>query len=284
MYFFIESNPETCSYYSTMYQKADASGEKVEHKIKRGDNLWNLAKSQLNKKNATNQEISDMMYRIARLNNMETLESANNIKIGDIIYLPAAAGTKKSEKPHTAPKTETANLPPEEQVKRTSAEIKKILFPYGEDISYTQQSLLKSRNKKNIPDDLYAKHGKAGMNYWNEVLKNPDEDLRIEKGYGLGSKATALHITQKEGGNPYGKTVAHLYVQTDKNGKIKEVAFNSAGIAINGIRFDYVLDSKGNLQKPDDFGIREIKLEQLPKEQYSEFLGLLQGYIDRELK
>ncbi len=278
MFLSVESSSTDQSYYSTMYRKANVSGEKVAYKIRKGDNLWNIAKKQLNKKNATNQEISEMMYSIAKLNNKETLESANNIKVNDIIYLPVAAGSRAAEKTSAQQK-----LSPEEQVKRTTAQLEKILLPPDKNASYSEKSVYKSKHREDVPDDLYAEHGKAGISYWTDLLKNPDNGVFIEKGY-LGISANALHITKKEGDNRFGKTVAHLYVTMDANGKLKDVAFNSPGITINDIRFDYELDANGNLQKPDRFGARMLPLDKLPKEEYAQFLNSLQGYIDRELK
>ena len=44
------------------------------HTLKNGDNLWNLAKKALNNDKATNQQISDYMLLIAKLNNLDTVE------------------------------------------------------------------------------------------------------------------------------------------------------------------------------------------------------------------
>ncbi len=64
------------------------------HTMQRGDNLWNLAKKALNKKDATNQEISNYMLLIAKLNNLETVEEMNSLKISDKIYLPEVSAAK----------------------------------------------------------------------------------------------------------------------------------------------------------------------------------------------
>ena len=64
------------------------------HTMQRGDNLWNLAKKALNKKDATNQEISNYMLLIAKLNNLETVEEMNGLKISDKIYMPEVSAVK----------------------------------------------------------------------------------------------------------------------------------------------------------------------------------------------
>ena len=72
---------------SVMKKLPDAEKGKV-HTVKSGDNLWNIAKKELNKENAKNSEISDYMLLIAKLNNLDTIEKMNNLKALDKIYLP----------------------------------------------------------------------------------------------------------------------------------------------------------------------------------------------------
>lgn len=83
------------------------------HTIQRGDNLWNLAKKALNKKDATNQEISNYMLLIAKLNNLETVEEMNSLKISDKIYMPDAMAAKSLDA--------STNQPAQKQ--QTTAEI-----------------------------------------------------------------------------------------------------------------------------------------------------------------
>ena len=65
------------------------------HTLKNGDNLWNLAKKALNNDKATNQQISDYMLLIAKLNNLDTVEKMNGLKVSDKIYMPEASGAAK---------------------------------------------------------------------------------------------------------------------------------------------------------------------------------------------
>lgn len=64
------------------------------HVMQKGDNLWNLAKRALNKKDASNKEISDYMLLIAKLNNLNTIEEMNSLKISDKIYMPEVSASK----------------------------------------------------------------------------------------------------------------------------------------------------------------------------------------------
>ncbi len=58
------------------------------HVIKSGENLWTLAKKELNNPKATNKEISEYMLLIAKANNFTTIEKMNNIKINQEIFIP----------------------------------------------------------------------------------------------------------------------------------------------------------------------------------------------------
>lgn len=73
------------------------------HIMQKGDSLWNLAQKALNKKDASNKEISDYMLLIAKLNNLNTVEKMNSLKVSDKIYMPEVsdknAGSQTEEKP-----------------------------------------------------------------------------------------------------------------------------------------------------------------------------------------
>ncbi len=87
------------------------------HTMQKGDNLWNLAKQALNKKDATNQEISNYMLLIAKLNNLETVEKMNSLKVSDKIYMPDTSASqalksvgKDNSEPRTAAEISIQNL------------------------------------------------------------------------------------------------------------------------------------------------------------------------------
>lgn len=99
MEIFVNSTPETRAYYTKQYSASNPnSNNKVAYTVKKGDNLWNIAKQQIKNKNASNAEISDMMYSIAKLNKKETIEAANDIKINDVIYIPVYTEKSNSNK------------------------------------------------------------------------------------------------------------------------------------------------------------------------------------------
>ena len=75
-------------YISYMMGKISTDNvEKESYTVKKGDNLWNLAKKELGS-GATNQEISQYMLLIAKMNGLDTYEKMNNIKYGQSIFMP----------------------------------------------------------------------------------------------------------------------------------------------------------------------------------------------------
>lgn len=119
------------------------------HIMQKGDNLWNLAKQALNKKNASNQEISDYMLLIAKLNNLETIEEMNSLKVSDKIYLPEKASvqivdnvSKKSAEPQSPAEKSIQNL------KETIMNDKTI---------FTEQAYPRSLNLYHVYNNYYNK-------------------------------------------------------------------------------------------------------------------------------
>ncbi len=282
-------------YYKTKYESVNVDRTRTtRYKVKKDDNLWTISKEHLKNKNATNAEIQDMMYKIAKLNNKDSMEEINSLKINDVIYLPEAAQEKGAEscfvgdwfqpgppKKAAAPVVQESGI---QMAKKTTEQIKQ-LVPELNVLEYNQHQVYQVQNRNSVPPELYTAHGKAGLKYWSEILSgNSDGSLIIEKSYTYSStKPTALHIVKKIDTNPYSPTEAHMYVQTDKSGKLEKVSFNAPWVHINSISFDYELKKDGTLSKPGAFVSSLVKIEQLPEEQYKELLNTLQEYLDKEL-
>lgn len=271
------------TYYNLQYKKANPlEHKKSAYKVQKGDNLWVIAKKHLHKKNASNAEISDMMYAIAKLNKKDSLEKANNIKINETIYLPGTINnTTQNHIPQVKNNKQTIKF--SEDIKTTTAQINKIIEHPDKHATYSQKSLYKSQNIEKIDDKLYAAHGKAGINYWTNLLSNDNSTLILDKSYSYKSTPTGLVITKKDNNQRYGKTEAQLLVQIDDDGKVKKVSFNSPGVDIHNTRFDYELDKNGNLKRPNNFS-QYRTIENLPKEKCEGFINNLQKYVDTNLK
>ena len=265
------------AYYKKKYSEANPSTTNtVTYTKKKGDNLWSIAREKLNKKGAKNAEVQDMMYQIAKLNKMDSPDEANNLTINDIILLPAATSVIKSA-PQASAKKQTVR-----DVRTTSADIKKIIEPAG--LSYVEKMQYKYAHVKDIPDNLYTENGKAGIKYWTDMLKN-NPKLKFEESYSTSpTKPSGLIITKKENDSMFGMTEATLLVQFDEHGKFKKVAFDSPGVNINNIKFDYELDTNGNLKKPiNNYGDMKT-LEKMNKYEYQQFIQALQEHIDDKIK
>ena len=271
---------EKQAYYTQKYEATETNKQnKKAYTVKKGDNLWNIAKKQLNKKNATNAEISNMMYAIAKLNNKQTIEAANNLEINDVIYLP---GTTTNNT--TAPvnnKTKVVKNP-KEQVLKTAEKIKDIVYPQNPYATYSEKQLYKSKHINEVDNNLYAQFGEDGANYWAETLNKDNGKLIIEKSYTFKKDPTGLIITKKQNDKKYGDTEAHLLVETDDNGKVSRVSYNSPGVSVYSLNFDFELDKDGNLKRPDFLGHYKT-IKKLDKEEYANFINELQKQVDQKL-
>ena len=263
------------AYYKKQYAEANPDNKnKVTYTIQKGDNLWSIAREKLNKKDVKNSEIQDMMYQIAKLNSFDTLEKANNLEINNVIYLPSSADSQSAV--HSGSDTKKVR-----DSKTTAAEINKILEPEG--MNYFDTMRYKQKHIDSVPVELYTENGKAGINYWADML-NKDSKLFFQKSYSSSpTKPSGLVITKKENDFPYGKTEAYLLVQVDDNGKFKEVAFNTPDVKMHRIQFDYELDSNGNLKRPSNaYGGMEV-LDKMKKEEYQQFVQALQKHVDEQI-
>ncbi len=296
------SAKDNSMYYETQYATTEVqTTNKSEYVVKKGDSLWNISKEHLKKKhvtNATNAEIQEMMYKIAKLNQKDSLEAINNIKADDIIYLPEEMTDVKNETCYVSDwfqrgPANSATSKPEIKVeksgvqlaKETTEQIKKIIDAPST-MNYNQQLLYQARAKNNIPTELFTAHGKAGIKYWTELLSDePKSSLIIEKTYSYSptNRPTSLHIIKKAKNTPYSATEAHMYVLVDKSGKLKKVAFNTPGVRINSLCFDYELNNKGILSKSSNLNSKVLELEELPESEYSTLINKLQEHLDREL-
>lgn len=288
-------NENVQKYYTQKYNSANPDSKNVQkYTVKKGDNLWNIAKEHLNKKNASNADVSDMMYQIAKLNKKQTIESANNIKADEVLLLPKSGLTqttktnnsgnsKKTQQVQQHQQTQHSQLSTQAKLTKTRNEVKQILFPNGENLTYSQKNRAKLENKDKINNKLYAQLGKDGANAWTEMLADPNSKLINENSYTYKSTPTGLVITKKDNNQRYGNTVAHMLVQVDDNGKISEVSYNAPELHINSIRFDYVVDSKGNIKRPSSFGHYQT-IDKMPQEDHKKFINELQNYVDKNLK
>ncbi len=268
----VSYSKEAQNYYESTYASTPINSDnKVARSIKKGDNLWNIAKEHLKKEDASNAEILDMMYKIAKLNNKSSIEAANNLDVNEIIYLPGKNKPSSSNNPV-------------ENAFDVSQKINDIIVPKG-DATYNQKALYRLQNIKNIPQDLYKEHAQAGVGYWDKTLSDKNNKFVISKSTSYSPVIyTGLSVIKKENNNPYGKTEGQMYIEVDKQGQVKDICFEVPGVNISDTSFDYQLDRDGNLYKHTGFFDRYEKIGQLPAEQYQNLINQAQEYFDNNVK
>lgn len=116
------------AYIDYMMRKLPDVKQGKVHKLQKGDSLWGLAKKELNNPKASNQEISEYMLLIAKLNNLDTIDEMNSLKINDKIYLPEQAAAKSALLSKTQPAKKSAAKRQPTDAEASFAGVKDALF------------------------------------------------------------------------------------------------------------------------------------------------------------
>ena len=279
----ISKNSKTVSYATAQYNAAKPNEKgKKKYIVVKGDNLWNIARTHIQKNNAKKSEISNFMYEIAKLNKKSTVKAMNNLKVNEVLYIPNNNNSKIAK---AQPKTNTAKTTKQTPINsktsasknttkpqiakkqitpltginylQTSKEINKILTHPNSRVNYTEKMIYKQNQIKKIPPKLYLAHGKAG-------------------------KPSALIISKREGNNCWGKIQAEIYVNVNDKGKVTSFSYNTPGVNINDIAFDYKVSTNGKMEKPTDYGYYNT-IATLPKTTVAKLTNNLQHIIDKKL-
>lgn len=264
----INNSAQERAYYEKKYSTTQLAENKISYNVQSGESLWSIAKKHLNKETASNAEIQDMMYAIAKLNNKNTIESANKINIGETIYLPVYEETITEEKKDV--KTRIAE---------SNEKIKKILYPNGEDKSIYTKDLARYTNAEKIPKKLQEEHASAGLDFWIETLNDKNQNIQVEQRY-IGTKVIAIVVQKqnKDGSNE------QLYIQTGSDKKLDNVAFSTPGIDIRDGVFDYEVDKNGNISTRRPLSVYSQKIGTINKQSIEEFVNAAQKIVDEKIK
>ena len=167
---------------------------------------------------------------------------------------------------------------------QTSKEINKILTHPNSRVNYTEKMIYKQNQIKKIPPKLYLAHGKAGIDYWTKTTagKNAENKFFYEKNYSYDGKPSALIISKREGNNCRGEIQAEIYVNVNDKGKVTSFSYNTPGVNINDIAFDYKVSTNGKMEKPTDYGYYNT-IATLPKTTVAKLTNNLQHIIDKKL-
>ncbi len=305
----ISKNSKTSSYATAQYNIAKPNEKgKTKYVVAKGDNLWNIAKTHIQKNNAKKSEISSFMYDIAKMNKKSTLKAMNNLQVNEVLYIPNSNSkiTKTQPKTSTAKTTKQTSINPKTSVSKnttkpqitkkqttpstevnylqTSKAINKILTHPNSKVNYTEKVIYKQNQIKKIPAKLYLAHGKAGIDYWTKTTagKNAENKFFYEKNYSYDGKPSALIITKREGNSRLGAVQAEIYVNVNEKGKVTSFSYNTPGVNINDIAFDYKVNTKGKMEKPTDFGFYNT-IATLPQSSVAKLTNNLQNIVNKKL-
>lgn len=200
------------SYISYMMNRLPEAKKGKVHKMEKGDNLWKLAKQELNKSDASNQEISEYMLLIAKLNKLETFEKMNSIKVSDEIYLPEKA------------KIETADTVQPKTMTKTSAKMQ--------------------QTKKELTD---AEKGFAAV---KDALLN-DKTIHVTRAYPNSLNLYHVYQHYKNEKTGYvSKYHPVISFTLDNQGKFRDASFEGMQ-DVDKYGYDYDIDKNGSIKRRD---------------------------------
>lgn len=205
------------------------------HTMQKGDNLWNLAKKALGGKNLSNQQVSDYMLLIAKLNNLDTVEKMNGLKISDKIYMPESASIQSSKA----------------SITQNSNEVRLPAAPPMKEYTSAEQSILALK----------------------EIITN-DKTVFVEQAYPRMINLFHVYNDYKNPETGYhSRKHPLLSFKRDKENKIVELSFEDKFEEKDSYKYDYDMDAKGNIII--DKYVRQIKVGKLDKKEVAEIMALL---------
>ena len=267
------SEQEVRSYINRKLEQTPKTDKGKIHTVQKGENLWSIAAKYLGKSKPTNGEIQDFMYKIAKLNNKESLEDFNSLDVNDTLYIPSGV--------RDTPKAESdSSLSNYEKVQKAANQLQNMTAPEKTDDTYSKKVITKYNKLKTVPDALFEAHGHAGFNNWTDELKN-NKDLKIEKSYTLSVVNPSALVFRKK--TPDGKTEASIYALMNPDGSIKWLAFEAPGFDVKGPSFDYIVDSDRNLMvaNPTRYGYKIVG--KISTDEYNAMINALQPRMQEYL-
>ena len=275
------SDIELRRYMQKKLEQTPVSEKKATHTVEKGESLWSIAKEHLGKKNATNAEVQDFMYKIAKLNNKTTPEDFNTLYVDDVLYIPEADISTKKSAQRTKP--QESNLSNLEKVKNAAKKLVALTSPDSSDDNYSRKLITKYQKLKTIADKDFEKHGHAAFNYWTDLLCE-NKNLKFEKSYSINPvEPSAVVIRKKEGDFYYSGTETIIYAHINPDGTVKKISFEAPGFDIKDISFDYEVDENGSLKVVDLNRAGYKKIGKVSQQEYNALKQILEQRINEYL-
>ena len=209
------------AYLNAVMAKLPDVKNKEIHTVKKGETLWSLAKKNLNKKKAKNNEINNRMLLIAKINEFDTIEEMNNLKVKQKIYLPS---TKKEA---------VNNKNPRNVVGKNNLEKKKT-----SDNNYTSKA-------KVVPQKSEAVQS---VNSALNTIKN-DKTVKVEK---VDLYLSDMYHVSNEEKTKYGfinKNNMVMSFSVNEHKKINNVYLENSKKNLNKYGYDYKIDPNGTIRE-----------------------------------
>ena len=256
------------AYINAAMAKLPDVKNKKEHILKKGETLWKKKKKNLNKKNASNNEINNRMLLIAKINNLKTVEKMNNLKVNQKIYLPSGEGQAVIAKKRA--KNQQNNKQIAKNVKRKT-------------IRRTVQKTPQKAQQKNTAKqaNLISRSTNQAVQSANSAfntLKN-DKTVKVEK-VRIYNNSECYHVTNEEK-TKYGfinKNNMVLSFNVDGNKQIKDVFIEDSKRNLNVFGYDYKIDKNGTIrQNQYPFNVKG----QLSKQENAQMKAQLQNAMKK---
>lgn len=202
------------------------------HTMKAGDNLWNLAKKALNKENVSKQEISDYMLLIAKLNNLNTVEKMNSLKVSDKIYMPEGAAV---DKPSGVKKQNTPAAVKQEPTSAETSILKLKETIMNDKTVFVERAYPRSINLYHVYNDYTdAKTGYHSRKH-PLVSFNVNQDGSIRNVSFNDQQKTVNQIKNDYYMDAQGNIKIHDYIRQTKVGKMDKAEFDELTKYLQGL-------------------------------------------------
>ncbi len=225
----VEKISKQQAYYNSVMAKLPEVKNKSVHTVRKGETLWNLARKNLNKKKVTNNEINNRMLLIAKLNNMDSVEDMNNLKVNQKIYLPSQ---------NSAGQTVQNN-----KSSRTKAVVNNKIKPVIKKNTNKQQAPVKTRVVSRRTDAEQSVNSALKTIKYDKTVKVEKVNLYLSDCYHVSNQ------TKSRFGSFLNKNNMVMSFSVGQDKKINSIYLEDSKRNLNVYGYDYKIDSNGTIRE-----------------------------------